>query len=868
MQHGSDGCERPFRFNTRNFKMEVGIGNEMCRLPESSWETAAREIVAMGFTGVVFYGPCLPFEHILDFKTMPEAVEKGTARKRAANRRACNRVLAVMKRHGLQTFMQHYIMHFTAALARNIGIDIAGESETRLAGYDTPAVRRFCRYCYREVFKQCPDLDGLYFNFESTGSACDHVLNTAVREANRMKKKPIFVYRLWGMRDVDGMRDLVRVYKGRSIFGHKIMDTADTYHLPVADGRVVEWKKQVQGIEFMFLVGPCHNCGTNIAGQVWGDYDYVQQLLADAERKGCDSISFHSVEHWFPPDDRTDFSSLPHGLAHWNIMHLAAVADYIKGVTRPVDERCALMAERLGVGKAAASAAYKAVVETSQAVPLIHQQFVVTSSFEGYWMPYRTSLIQDPFLYLPASALSTQARRPQRSSAWAAKTEDTPCGEKNLTQYIIDYVDPDKPVAKRHPRAMAAMIRKSCESAVRHARQYRRLVGAEKGDRFLDCVIVNHASGMWGYHLIMAGIELYSVYFARTRAGVVRALEKGLEHLKQARRLELKDKYRARIARIYFYYTEANLTTEIKGVRRALSLVKNSSFPMRAYSAYLKSRREYNEIKRYIRAGHEHSPAWLRRAAAQLGRAARTAETALPMLQGSANNRLRQAVQSWIDFLAEERRQTAVPSMKCPREAKETSMTALVHEQCFRWGEYYFDDFAEFFRAGDVHRNTDHLSFRIGHTRTSLVVTLREEGVDVRQRLAQWKAFEGTSDELGCLRVHVAADPSADFARKPGAGVEFHVLPGGRGMRKRPSLGFLQNAEPEKIEFRHDATSWDLTCHIPFRQIGARPAPGDVWAFNIISNTAILRNHQNSWCRWNERGRDLSADRMGRIEFE
>ena len=91
MQRVSSRCDSGLRFKTRNFKMEVGIGNEMCGLPDSHWETVARRIAALGFTGVVFYGPCLPYEHILDFKAMPDAVEKGTARKRAANRRAFNR---------------------------------------------------------------------------------------------------------------------------------------------------------------------------------------------------------------------------------------------------------------------------------------------------------------------------------------------------------------------------------------------------------------------------------------------------------------------------------------------------------------------------------------------------------------------------------------------------------------------------------------------------------------------------------------------------------------------------------------------------------------------------------------------------------
>ena len=289
------------RFKTRNYKHELRLAPDEARsvlkYTDEVWHTLCREIAARHFTGLVLYTTHHPFEYILDYEDFPEAASRP---RRACTRirNALNRGLAIAHQYGLTTFMQHYVTHFTAPLARRLGIRTTG----RLADVEHPELLRYHRWCYREIFRQCPDLDGLYFNFESANNAWEVVLKTAVVEFNRMRRKPVVVYRLWGLNDPVGVKRLVRAYAGRTILAHKISDTNDAYYLPVADSRVTEWKRHLPDVEFMFLVGPCHNCGTNLCREVWADYDFVQRMLRDAERKGADSVSFHSVVEFFLRD--------------------------------------------------------------------------------------------------------------------------------------------------------------------------------------------------------------------------------------------------------------------------------------------------------------------------------------------------------------------------------------------------------------------------------------------------------------------------------------------------------------------------------------------------------------------------------------
>ena len=152
------------RFRTRNYKHEIGLGasgkHNILSYSDKTWETLCRQLVSHQFNGLVLYPGYHPFECILDYKGFPQAASQPAAH-RTAVRKALNRGLAIAHRYGLKTFMQHYVNHFTQELADAYKIATTG----RLSAVDHPVVERYCRYCYREIFKQVPDLDGLYFNF-------------------------------------------------------------------------------------------------------------------------------------------------------------------------------------------------------------------------------------------------------------------------------------------------------------------------------------------------------------------------------------------------------------------------------------------------------------------------------------------------------------------------------------------------------------------------------------------------------------------------------------------------------------------------------------------------------------------------------
>ncbi|MFH1706694.1 MAG: hypothetical protein ABIF71_02095 [Planctomycetota bacterium] len=153
-------------YKTFNYKLQIRLeGDELARRTDLFWQYLFREVAARGFTGVVFYGEEHPFEHVLDYKTFPHAIATPAA-VRTRQREAFNRMLA--HAYGLKTFVQHYVWHFPAAPAKHAGLDIREGGYARLSGYDIPVIVDYCRYCYREVFRQCPDLDGLYFNFGNT----------------------------------------------------------------------------------------------------------------------------------------------------------------------------------------------------------------------------------------------------------------------------------------------------------------------------------------------------------------------------------------------------------------------------------------------------------------------------------------------------------------------------------------------------------------------------------------------------------------------------------------------------------------------------------------------------------------------------
>ena len=99
------------------------------------------QIAAHDFTGIVFYAGYHPFEYFLDYKEMPDVADQ-PADHRDAVRQRLSRGLEIAHKHGLTTFIQHYVGHFTEALMHKYSIKHLG----RLSDIVHPEVERYTRY--------------------------------------------------------------------------------------------------------------------------------------------------------------------------------------------------------------------------------------------------------------------------------------------------------------------------------------------------------------------------------------------------------------------------------------------------------------------------------------------------------------------------------------------------------------------------------------------------------------------------------------------------------------------------------------------------------------------------------------------------
>jgi hypothetical protein len=847
------------RFRTRNYKHELRLSvagpRAVVGYTDATWESLFRGIVANGFNGVVFYPDHHPFEHILDYKGFPEAASRDEAERRAVREALC-RGLEMAHRYGLATFMQHYVNHFTQALAEAHKIPMTG----RLSAVDHPIVEEYCRYCYREIFRQLPDLDGLYFNFESTPSAWRHVLKTAIPECNRMARKPILFFRLWGFTEPEGMRRMLRAYKGRCILGHKISDTSDVYYLPVADSRVKEWKKLLgKSVEWTFLVGPCHNCGTNLCNQLWSDYDFVQAILDDARKKGADSISFHTYNELFAADvkDGAVFSEHEQAMSRFNYLHLQAAGDYVMGRTMPRGERARLLAGRSGVPARAGAALLKAIEASSRIVLLIYRQFCYTSALDGYLNRGRYSHIQEPFYYYPATELNDQARRlvwrGLRHAAWIPKTLPAKVAPEGEYQHILDYVDPSKRKARMNPGAIAAAIRRSIGESFAALGEYRRRAGGPAAEALEPYLRDNAVLGEYVRREILAAVRLYSIYFAKSRAAVLSAVREGLAELKALPPLVADTTSRTYKSMVRVaMFDRLDPAPEIEAAAELLRCVEEAELPMAAFREYLESRRLYNEIRRVVRPGRWHDAPVVACAARLLQASLAKAEGSLAKLTGPEHDRHAEGVQAWRDFVRNELQRTEPPRAACPR-APTGPFLALQHEHGFRAGEGFVEDFLGFFRPADYLRPSD-FTFRVWHTPKELCVTFRERGIGAEQRKAQWERYREEGSCSYVMQVHVDAE------NKGRAGDRYIVWPMGESVSR--------NNQPHVkagTEFRCDATSWETTVRLPFSLLGHTPRKGEVWGFNVYGNPAVARNRCYTWAAQYDSFNPL---RFGKIRFE
>ena len=742
-------------FKTRNYKIEIDFNSdEFYNSSESYWNNVFKRIKQKKFTGVVFYAGYDPFYHLLDFSAFPEAFE-GDKVKQKRRKDKLNLILNIAKKNSLNTLIQKYLSHFSVEIGKHIGINLEKGGSARLAGKNHPMVLEYCRFCYREMLKQFPNLNGFVINFESY-SSCKFVLDALVHECNKSKTPPILFFRLWSMFDVEGMKKIVDEYHGKCIFGHKIASFGDTFNLPYADSHFYEWKNHILNVEYAHIAGHCHNCSTNIYGIIWADYDFVQELLADSLRKGADSLTFNTCEDLLHDDIVNEKEEIT--LGHYNALHLEAASDFFAGKCKSINERISFYAKTLKIDNCAAKYLYNAIKNLSKSETLAYQQFHITSNFESQIIPHRDSLIQDPFFYMPCSEHSFATKRPSRH--WLPKVKDFPTAQKNELQYILDYVDPEKQNASRNPRKLAAEIKKTCDAADFWTKKYINEVGAERGEALLDVINTNNAVGMWVYHQIHAAIYCYSAYFKKQRPSIISCLKKGLDELKCVAKIEQDKAILKRIKRGFFFFNFPDITRLISTLSNTIKILeREKSLPSEIYIDFLRSRIEYNEIRRFFRGGYAHRVCDQEKAVKQLKKSKKFAEKSYSKLvEKRKNSKYLKAVNSWITFLNDEINTFSRKQMNCLYEKIPDTFTSLVHEQCFRAGEHFFSDFSDFIKINTYHRNDDELSFKLSYDSDALTIVFREENIDIKQRLAIWEKYKDTGEDRGFLRVFLISD--------------------------------------------------------------------------------------------------------------
>ena len=896
------------RFASRLYKHEANITGEggwhtyVGDLDEAFWVKYVKALVRMHFTGLVFYAHYHPFECFLDYDRFPEAPHM-PARRRAATLSGLKRAFGVARSFGLSTFMQHYLTHFPAGLARKHDLIFRKTGAgSRLSALDHPVVDAYSRYVYRRTFEMLPELSGLYVNFESAPNSSDFVRRCLFPEIARAKHKVELVFRLWDFNSPRAMRALLAACPTKFRLAHKVMDRSDVYYYPKADPRVIEWKNQLGPVEWMFLIGPCHNCATAQSRKLWCDADFVQLVLADMQKKGADSFAFHTVFELLAPDiDAAQIVGKREiEMAYLNRGHLDAAVDYVRGnLSRGLPRtlpsarafltdavRVRRLAERLRIDLRRAAVAHKAIRETSHISLVSMQQHFSTSSEEGYLYPERTSYYQDPFLF--------PTMRFANDEPWAAMTLTTSWLNRALklrnvaddVQPAIDYANPEKEKAPRHPVKMAAILKRHSETALALAKK---AAGRRPAPVMSRLVVGAREMYNWGMrvrHETLVGVNLFGVFFSNSRARTLRLLRRAIAELDAARRYMREDD--ALSAQRIPLLQQGSPEKDLARLRRLLRHVEKTDFPYAAFAAFAKSLERYNEIRRVVRPNKvtRKEESWLVRR--QLSESASAAEKAARLLRAPRHRRFRANVETWLSYVNAEVAGVTPPGYSArPSDAvaDDEGFVPLVHDRCFRYAENCIDDLDGFFTRRQWSR-ADDVSFRMTHDRTGVRLSLMERLVDVGSRRRSWERYEGTRSETFYWRVYVDA-------RRTGRRMDiWSIFPMGRALlkgafeiidRQNTVLKTGQPVEGGAARFTSGRNWWRLDYLLPWKVLGVRAKPGDKWRVNVTATPASgtpllpsegndLRNRQFAWCRGWEftAANDFMAgkpERMGTITF-
>jgi hypothetical protein len=666
------------------------------------------------------------------------------------------------------------------------------------------------------------------------------------------------VFRLWNVVDVEAFKTVYHAYRGRKILFHKIADSSDMYHYPAADSRVKDWHSHIPGVEFGFCVGPCHNCGTNLSVALWADYEYVQTLVADAHAKGADSIGFHSELELLSedlPGGAAIFRDTERQAARSNFLHLQAVVDFMNGRAMDARQRAEFMGRRLGLPARPARTFLRLLEATSQIIPTVWEQFYHTYAFEGFMNPGRNGHIQDPFYYYPPNGLNKTRGLNIHAAPlgngpwpWIPKLALTSIAPADLFQPIIDHANPAKPRASRHPAAMAGRLRQSIRQAQLALDALRSQGFASLAADLAPRVGHNAALGQLVDHEIRAGIELYSLYFPTTRSAALRAVRKGLDHLRQMAPA-IADQADGKAVERMLLWDKLAPQEDVARVEDLLATLSAAEFPMSAFAFWAQSRREYNEIRRYVRPYRLHNRTTLDYARRQIAKSRTAARKALAALSADHADDYAANVQGWLDFLDVEESHMTPPSAACGLRTRDQHL-ALFHDDCFRMGEHYADDFLGFFRKFDYVRPQD-LSIAFWTGSHALAVACRETGCDPAARAARWKEFRGSGSDMFAFQIYL--QPPGGEVRK------IIVFPNG----PRVAIGTEFVDVPVRLDSTGD--SYQFTVHLPWKLLGAKTTKGQAWRANVTSNPFILRNFAYTWAPQYD---SLNPGLFGRLTFE
>lgn len=846
------------KFQTRYYKQEVRFDTRMKHTEKPVYrqrritlytddfrETFCQELARRHFNALVFYCGYHPFESFFDYEDFPAAAGLPVD-VRARNREALGKLIETAARYGLQTFLHHYVSHFPAALHRNLKLKTGG----RMANIEHPVIEDYNRYIYRHIFELFPDLTGLFMNFESTGDTAPFLDRTLVRECNAMRRKPVLVYRLWGISEVEWMAWLLSRYRGENRLVHKGHDMCDIYYYPVADDRVRIWKKRLPEINFAHSLGPCHNCGTNISSKLWTDPEYIHTLLRSMESKGTDSISFQSVFEQLLPQlpDTKGFHPDDIRAARANSGHLDAVVDYVRGEKRSEKAWARRYARDFGVEEKAGKALRDAIFESSQIILKEYWQFAHAGGQEGYLYPGRHSHYQEPFFYYPMSFNNHLGKVPVNISWRAGVVRDKPVRVvPEDTQAIIDYVNPAVKKKVRHnPGVLSRAIRGHIDRSQKAVAEYKRLAGKGADPWVLLQVKRNTDNGERMWREIEIGIELYSCYFAKSKAAFFRHIRKARQHMLDTVRVlgkGLRD-------------TDAFCSTTASGpfipdkdaeeLERILRFEKED-IPFAALQAYMQSHERYNEIRRLCRPYAGMCDWMTKRNRGLLTQSLKAAERAVDLLASPKHRLYRDNVMAWVEYVRAELDWLTPPAMACPPDediGEGDGFRVMVHDQNYRWGERCWEAFSSFYRRQNFFRE-DHCDCRATWTKKGLKLSLREHGIDWTVREAAWEKNRGTVNQTGFFQAFI------DTGRKDGGLIKYTFFFKGEGGtvsggKAGPRTHLVEGC---KTNFRNTNTNWRFDVLIPWDQLQRKPKVGDQWRLNILSNPSVIRNHRVVWCQ-------------------